>query len=283
MGDSVDATRGELAGQVAIVTGGGREIGRAIAVALADAGAAVAVAARSADELDATAAAIQARGGRSVAVPTDVTDADVVSPEALEQADVTGFKRELASLEAALGKPLAMKGMFLNWNIAFLDTMFDKVLFVHVAREPAYVVQSLLDGRPGVRDGRGVQGSVPFRGGEPHTGSAGTLTEDPTGALRHPAEGRFGSAYMKRVVIIGAGGFGREVLDIFDTCNQVRTAYNVLNFLVQSEYAKPGEVVHGKPVLGDFDWPDRERRARQRDRCRSRRKSDQDALRRLAG
>ena len=59
---------------------------------------------------------------------------------------------------------------------------------------------------------------------------------------------------MKKVVIIGAGGFGREVLDIFDACNVVKPEYDVLGFIVQKEYRTPGEIINGKPILGDFDW-----------------------------
>jgi NAD(P)-dependent dehydrogenase (short-subunit alcohol dehydrogenase family) len=69
---------GELAGQVALITGGGRGIGRAVAEALASAGAAVTIAARSEDELAETASAITAAGGRALAVPTDVRDAAAV-------------------------------------------------------------------------------------------------------------------------------------------------------------------------------------------------------------
>ena len=63
-----------LAGQVAVVTGGGRGLGQVTAKALADAGAAVGVVARSADEIAATAARIQDRGGRAEAVTVDVVD-----------------------------------------------------------------------------------------------------------------------------------------------------------------------------------------------------------------
>jgi 3-oxoacyl-[acyl-carrier protein] reductase len=64
---------GFLEGQTAIVTGGGRGIGRAIAIAFAREGATVVVASRSADEVERTAAEVRARGGRALAAPTDVT------------------------------------------------------------------------------------------------------------------------------------------------------------------------------------------------------------------
>jgi 3-oxoacyl-[acyl-carrier protein] reductase len=63
----------DLAGQVALVTGASQGLGRAIAEALAAAGAAVALVARSADKLADVAAGITAAGGRAEAFPCDVT------------------------------------------------------------------------------------------------------------------------------------------------------------------------------------------------------------------
>jgi NAD(P)-dependent dehydrogenase (short-subunit alcohol dehydrogenase family) len=68
-----------LSGQTAIVTGGGRGIGRSLAEALANAGAAVAVAARSQDEVSETAAAIAQAGGRGLAHVADVREAEAVA------------------------------------------------------------------------------------------------------------------------------------------------------------------------------------------------------------
>jgi NAD(P)-dependent dehydrogenase (short-subunit alcohol dehydrogenase family) len=71
-------TQETLNGQVALVTGGGRGIGRAIALRLAASGMAVAVAARSAGQLDETVTLIEENGGKGLAVVADVTDAQAV-------------------------------------------------------------------------------------------------------------------------------------------------------------------------------------------------------------
>lgn len=63
-----------LNGQVAIITGGGRGIGRAIAIAYAQAGAAICVTARTSSEIKAVANEIHNSGGRAIAITCDVAD-----------------------------------------------------------------------------------------------------------------------------------------------------------------------------------------------------------------
>jgi NADP-dependent 3-hydroxy acid dehydrogenase YdfG len=66
----------ELSGRVAAVTGATSGIGEATALALAEAGAAVAVAGRRADRLESLAQRIESEGGKALAIPTDVADED---------------------------------------------------------------------------------------------------------------------------------------------------------------------------------------------------------------
>jgi len=78
-----------LKDKVALVTGASQGIGRVTALALAEAGAKVAVAARNAEKLNAVAAEISAAGGQALAVPMDVADAEQIK---------AGFKQVLEKL-----------------------------------------------------------------------------------------------------------------------------------------------------------------------------------------
>jgi NAD(P)-dependent dehydrogenase (short-subunit alcohol dehydrogenase family) len=80
-------------GRIALVTGGGRGIGRATAVALATRGAEVIVAARSGSEIDEVADEIHRFGGRASAVVCDVTQPDQV------KALIEGINRRHGALD----------------------------------------------------------------------------------------------------------------------------------------------------------------------------------------
>ncbi len=66
--------RFRLDGKAVVVTGAGRGLGQQMALALAEAGADVLCAARTPEQIEATAEAIRALGRRAIAVPTDVRD-----------------------------------------------------------------------------------------------------------------------------------------------------------------------------------------------------------------
>ena len=94
----------ELAGRVAIVTGAGRNIGRAIALALAEAGASVVVNGRANREaVDSVVGEIEAKGGKALAAMADVADEAAVAR--MTAATVERFGRIDILVNNAAGRP----------------------------------------------------------------------------------------------------------------------------------------------------------------------------------
>ena len=64
-----------------------------------------------------------------------------------EEVDDARLVAELAAVEAVFGKPFVLKGMVVNWNIPYLSSILEKVLFIFTERHPFYNIQSLLETR----------------------------------------------------------------------------------------------------------------------------------------
>ena len=82
-----------LEGKSALITGGGRGIGKAIALVLAEAGADVAVASRTLDQVEQVADEIRSLGRSSVAVQLDVSDSTEVERAVSEATAALGTNR----------------------------------------------------------------------------------------------------------------------------------------------------------------------------------------------
>ena len=111
-----------MEGKVAVVTGSGRGLGKAMAKALAAAGAHVVTAARTPEQIEATVAEIEAEGGSAIAVPTDVTKSDQV--DALVARAVERFGRLDVMIANAGGGGGPQDAEF--WE--YPDDAFDMVL-----------------------------------------------------------------------------------------------------------------------------------------------------------
>lgn len=108
-----------LTDHVAVVTGAGRGIGAATAVALAEAGADVVISARTADQLEQVAERVRAAGRRALVVPADLSDTEAVA--GLAHAAYDGFGR-LDTVVNNVGGTIP--NAFLDTDVGYLEEAF---------------------------------------------------------------------------------------------------------------------------------------------------------------
>ena len=142
-----------LDGQVAVVTGGGRGIGRGIALGLADCGADVVVIARRQADVDAVAEEIRERGQRALSISADVMDWDQI-PAALDRV-IEEFGRLDIMVNNAGGnldrKMYALPG----------TELWGGVLALPADSAPRFAINFMLFGQEGQTTMQAVQASSP--------------------------------------------------------------------------------------------------------------------------
>lgn len=65
---------------------------------------------------------------------------------------------------------------------------------------------------------------------------------------------RKAAASPRHVVIIGAGGSARDIADVFDAASETNSAFEVIGYVADPQYATQGDIINNRPVLGGFDW-----------------------------
>jgi 7-alpha-hydroxysteroid dehydrogenase len=204
--------RFQMTDKVAIVTGAGRGIGAATAIALAEAGADVVISARTADQLGRVADQIEAAGRRAVSMPADLSDLDAVA-ELVDRA-----RSEFGRLDLAVNNVGgAMPRPFLDTSPGRLEQAFHfNVSTAHALLRPA--VPLMLEGDGGsVVNISSAMGRLAGRGYLAY----GTAK----GALAHYT--RLAAADLApriRVNAIAVGSVATSALDIVMQTDELRTA-----------------------------------------------------------
>jgi NAD(P)-dependent dehydrogenase (short-subunit alcohol dehydrogenase family) len=151
-----------LLGRVALVTGGGRGIGRSVALALAEEGARVAVAARSADEIARVAEEVAAAGTECVAVTLDVT-----SPEDVRRA-VEEVRGKLGDIDILVNNAGIARSALI-WKTS--DELWRSTLDTNLSGT-FYCMREVLQGMVARRWGRVINiASVAGKVGAPYVGA----------------------------------------------------------------------------------------------------------------
>lgn len=196
--------------QVAVVTGAGRGIGAATAVALAQAGADVVLSARTEEQLHKVAHEIEAYGRRALVVPADLSDLDAAG--GLAQAAADAFGRLDIVVNNVGG---TMPAAFLDTTPQSLDNAFQfNVGIAHALTRAA--VPHLLETRGAVVNISSVMGRVAGRGFLAY----GTAKA----ALAHYTRlAALDLAPKIRVNAIAVGSVATSALDIVMTNDELRT------------------------------------------------------------
>ncbi|MDP9117642.1 MAG: SDR family oxidoreductase [Actinomycetota bacterium] len=200
-----------VAGQVAIVTGAGRGIGAASAIALAEAGADVVISARTADQLQEVAARIEGLGRRALVVTADLNE------EAEIRALATAAKQTFGRLDIVVNNVGGtMPRTYLDTSVGFLERAFHfNVSTAHALTTSAAPIM-LESGGGSVINIASVVGKVAGRGYLAY----GTAK----GALIHYTElAAQDLAPRIRVNAIAVGSIATSALDIVMADEQMRT------------------------------------------------------------
>jgi NAD(P)-dependent dehydrogenase (short-subunit alcohol dehydrogenase family) len=146
-----------LEGKVAIVTGAGRGIGKAVSVSLAKAGCRVVLAARTREQVEAVQREILSQGGDALAIPTDLTmDEDI--QRLVEESQAKWGAADILINNAGWGKRAPVVGALLSdWDQAFRLNL----------RAPMVLAKALLPNMIAKREGAVINiGSVSGKTGE---------------------------------------------------------------------------------------------------------------------
>jgi NADP-dependent 3-hydroxy acid dehydrogenase YdfG len=147
----------DLQGKVAIVTGAGRGIGKAVSLSLAQAGCRVVLAARTRQQIEAVQEEIRAKGGHALAVPTDLTLDDDIE-RLVETSQTNCGMVDILINNAGWGKRAPVEAA----NVTDWDRTFRLNL-----RAPMMLARALLPNMIARREGAVINiGSVSGKSGE---------------------------------------------------------------------------------------------------------------------
>lgn len=219
-----------LDGKVALVTGAGRGIGKAISLAMAEAGADVVLAARTKAQLEETAKEIRSRGRKSLPIPTDVTKREQVESLVAAAVDQLGGLHILVNNAAIMAPSALLEETENNW---------DKVMAVNLK---AYFLCTQAAGRHMIEQRYGKIINMSSTGG---------IIAGPRNASYHASKAaiiHFTKAvaieWIKFNINVNAVGPGVVDTELADQFIQKGTRQDMLKGVPIRRFAEPKEIAH---------------------------------------